>query len=189
VGQVRFAACGAAGLLALALAGSSASEFQNRTARENDLKAVFLFNFTQFVQWPADAFADVSDPFVIGILGDDPFGSTLKEVVAKETVGKHKIVVRHYQDVRDIANCQMLFISPSESLRLNHIFEHLRGRSILSVGETESFLAHGGMIRFLLVGNKLHLQINLETAKAAHLTISSQLLRQAEVLGPAPRKQ
>src|SRR4051812_12970096 len=39
------------------------------------LKAVFLFNFAQFVEWPAGAFRAANSPLIIGVLGENPFGT------------------------------------------------------------------------------------------------------------------
>jgi YfiR/HmsC-like len=161
---------------------SNAAETKTKLARETDLKAVFLFNFAEFVEWPPDAFPDETTPFVIGVLGDDPLGKSLGEIVANETVRNHKIVIRRFRNVQEITSCNILFISRSENPRLDRIFKFLNGRSILTVGETEGFSIHGGMVRFLVALNKLGLQINVEAAKAAGLTISSKLLRQAEIL-------
>jgi YfiR/HmsC-like len=170
----------------LSLRSSPATEPRNKVARENDLKAVFLFNFTQFVEWPAAAFSDPTEPFVIGVLGEDPFGKSLDDIVADETVKNRKIVIQRYHNVREITNCHILFISQSESARLGHIIESLNGKNILTVGETDGFSEAGGAIRFLVVQNKLHLRINLDSVHAAQLTISSKLLRQAEIIESKP---
>jgi hypothetical protein len=160
-----------------------AAETHGKLARESDLKAVFLFNFTQFVEWPAAAFSDPTTPFVIGVLGDDPFGKILDDIVTNETVKNRKIVIRRYRDVQEIGACHILFISHSESGRLTGIFESLNGRSILTVGEGDGFSEAGGAIRFIIVQNKLRLRINVDSVNAAKLTISSELLRQAEIIG------
>jgi hypothetical protein len=173
---------GTVGVLALTLAVRAYADPKPRQARAEDLKAVFLLNFAQFVEWPTNAFVDATAPFVIGILGENPFGKSLDEIVANETVHNHKIVVRHYQDVQEIADCQILFIASSESTRLDRIFEVLKGRSILTVGETDDFSARDGMIRFSIAQNRLHLGVNLEAAQAAQLVISSKLLRLADIV-------
>jgi uncharacterized protein DUF4154 len=172
------------GILALALApvAGTSADTRARQARAEDLKAVFLLNFAQFVEWPTNAFPDETAPFVIGILGDTPFEKNLDAIVANETVANHKIVVRYYHDLRDITACQILFIAPSESAHMDRIFESLKGRNILTVGETDDFSARAGMIRFSVVQNKLHLGINLEAVQAAQLVISSKLLRLAEIV-------
>jgi len=167
-------------LLLAATIGLGAAETKTKLTREYDLKAAFLFNFAQFVDWPAEAFPQTNTPFVIGVLGQDPFGKSLEQIVANESIRNRKIVIRRYRDVREIDLCHILYISESETARLDRIFEFLSGKSILTVGETDRFTKRNGMISFLVVQNKLRMRIHLEAAKAAKLTISSKLLRQAE---------
>jgi hypothetical protein len=169
-------------LLAMAATEVKSAESKAKLTREYDLKAAFLFNFSQFVEWPREAFSETNAPFVIGVLGDDPFGKSLDEMVANELARGHHIVVRRYRDMRQTTDCHILYISPSETARLDSIFEFLRGKAILAVGETDRFTARGGTIRFLVEDSKLRLKINVDAAKAAKLIISSKLLRQAEVL-------
>jgi hypothetical protein len=161
---------------------SGAAEAGAKPTREYDLKAVFLFNFAQFVEWPSEAFPEASTPFVICVLGDDPFGKSLDEIVANEAVRNRRIVIRRYRDVQEISICHILYIGASEAPKLNHVLAALDGKHILTVGETDLFTTHNGIIQFRLVENKLRLRINIEAARMAKLSISSQLLRQAEIV-------
>jgi hypothetical protein len=148
------------------------------------VEAVFLFNFSQFVEWPPQAFAQAGSPIVICVLGSDPFGATLDEVVRGETVQGRALTVRRFQRVEDLTECQILFISRSEQARLQPILKTLQGRSILTVSDLEEFASDGGVICFVLVDNKIRLRVNLHAAKAAGLTLSSKLLRPAQIVGP-----
>lgn len=151
---------------------------------ENQVKAVFLFNFAQFVEWPPMAFASDAAPLVIGVLGDNPFDSALEEAVRGENVNHRSLEVRHYRRVADVDTCHILFVARSEASRLDEIFAALKGRSILTVGDTDGFAQHGGMIRFVTDNSRVRLRINLTAAKAAGLVISSKLLRPAEIVSP-----
>ncbi len=151
---------------------------------EYQVKAVFLFNFAQFVEWPAGAFADAGSPLVFGVLGDDPFDTVLEEAVRSEKVNNRPLVVRRYRRPEDIEDCHILFISRSEAPHFGEIVARLHDRSILTVGDAEGFNLRGGMIRFITESNKTRLRINAEAAKAAHLTLSSKLLRPAEIVAP-----
>lgn len=155
---------------------------QPATAKEYQIKAVFLFNFTQFVEWPAKAFPEAGSPLVIGVLGEDPFGACLNEIVSGEKVNNRPLGVQRYRRVEEIGTCHVLFIAASEADRLEQILASLKGRNILTVGDVESFANRGGMIRFVTEKNKTRLKINLEAAKAANLTISSKLLKPAEIV-------
>ena len=169
---------------AVALADLRDLPAQPTSAGEYQLKAVFLFNFAQFVEWPPQAFPDRQAPLVIGVLGEDPFGAYLDETVRDEKVNNRPLAVQRYRRVEEIKSCHVLFISRSETDRLEQILAGLKGRSILTVGDAEGFAQQGGMIRFVNEKNKIRLRINLDAAKAAKLTISSKLLRPAEIVNP-----
>lgn len=169
-------------LLVLFLFALVAAPADSLPSKEYQIKAVFLFNFAQFVDWPALAFADRRAPLVIGVLGDDPFGTFLDETVRGETVNDRQLIVQRYRGVDEIQACHLLFISRSESGRLEEIVERLKDRNILTVSDLEGAALRGVMIRFVIADNKIRLRINLEAAKAADLTISSKLLRPAEIV-------
>jgi hypothetical protein len=170
-------------LVAALLGAAGAPAFaQTPTSAEYKVKAVFLFNFAQFVEWPANAFRDAQAPLVIGVLGEDPFGTYLDEAVKGEKIGTRPLVVRRFSRVGDITDCHILFISRSESAQLDKIIAGLKGRSLLTVGDTDTFIRKGGVVRFVTENNKIRLRINVEAAKASDLTISSKLLRPATIV-------
>ena len=151
------------------------------------VEAVFLFYFTQFVAWPAQAFADQRSPIVIGVLGNDPFGAALDRAVAGERVDGRPIAVRRLQGIADAVSCQILYISASEAPELPRILSALAGHSVLTVSDVDGFARQGGMIRFVLVDQHVRLRINAQAARAAGLTMSSKLLRVAAPAAPGVR--
>jgi hypothetical protein len=148
------------------------------------VEAVFLFYFSQFVGWPPSAFADARSPIVIGVLGADPFGGALDQAVAGERVNGRSVVVRRLRGVGEAAGCQILYISSSEAAQLPQILGALRGRDVLTVSDVDHFAQSGGMIRFVLIDSHVRLRINAHAAQAAGLTLSSKLLRAAEPAAP-----
>lgn len=170
-------------LLLSGLAWSAPTALTGTTAnREYQVKAVFLFNFTQFVEWPADAFAHANAPLVIGVLGEDPFGAYLDETVRGERANGRPLTVERYRRIQEIGDCQVLFISRSETNQLDQILVSLAGKPVLTVSDGEGFTRRGGMIRLATIAGKIQLRINLQAAKAAQLTISSKLLRPAQIV-------
>jgi hypothetical protein len=155
-------------------------------SREYTLKAAFLFHFTQFVDWPAKAFAETNSPFVIGVYGTDPFGKALTEVVEGERVKGRTIVVEHFKSISEALQKKphILFISSSESQNINKVVKALEDRPILTVADVDRFASRGGMIRFITENNKIRFRINNVAAQSAGLNISSKLLRLAEVVSP-----
>ena len=149
---------------------------------EHRLKAVFLFNFSRFVEWPASAFTAADAPFVIGVFGRDPFGSDLDDVARGETVDGRRLLVRRVQTVQDAAACQILFIPESEQANLDVILAALTRSSTLTVSDLDGAAQRGAMVRLVTDHDKIRLRINVESARAAGLTISSKLLRAAEIV-------
>jgi hypothetical protein len=150
---------------------------------ESQVQAVFLYNFSRFVEWPSQAFTAPSDPFVIGILGTDPFGARLDEAVRNEQINGHPLAVRRFHSVDEVGNCQILFVDRSESPHLGQILSALDHRSTLTVSQADGAAQRGVMIQFATENNRVRLRINVESARASGLTISSKLLRPAEIVG------
>jgi hypothetical protein len=152
---------------------------QETQPTEYQLKAAFLFNFAMFVEWPQRAFAERTSPFVIGVLGENPFRDDLPKTLQSKKIDDHPLVVREIRMPAEATNCHMLFISASEKKRLPEILQSVKGTSVLTVSEMERFTEEGGMINFVLQGTKVRFQINKETASAAGLRISSKLMNLA----------
>ena len=150
---------------------------------ENQVQAVFLYNFSRFVEWPAQAFAAPNDPFVIGILGSDPFGARLDEAVRNEQINGHPLTVRRFHSAAEVENCQILFIDRSEIARLGQILTALDHHNTLTVSQADGAAQRGVMIQFATENSRIRLRINVEAARASGLTISSKLLRPADIVG------
>jgi len=148
-------------------------------AGEYQVKAAFLFNFTRFLEWPPIAYSDSSGPFVIGILGKDPFGDHLENIVSGENVSGRNILIRRYDRISDVDHCHILYLHSNMISRENIL--QLKGRPVLTVSDGNNFCANGGMIRMYTENNRIRLQINVEAVKAANLAISSKLLRIAKI--------
>jgi hypothetical protein len=153
---------------------------QSPRASEYQVKAVFLYNFAQFVEWPATP--DSQKPVIIGILGEDPLGAFLDETVRGEHLGQRPFEIVRYRQLTGIDTCNILFISRSENERVAQILAALGNQPILTVSDGDDFANRGGMIQFVSDKSRIRLRINLEAAQAANVTISSKLLRVAEIV-------
>lgn len=158
---------------------------QVQVTREYQLKAVFLYNFCQFVDWPADAFKKSDDPLVIGVIGSNPFGTYLEETIRGEKIGTHPVLVHYYKDAEDVSVCHLLFIAINDSQESSTVITSLKGKSILTISDQPGFLKQQGMIRFMSQQNKIRFEINVEATKSAGLALSSKLLRLADIYVPS----
>jgi hypothetical protein len=150
-------------------------------SKEYQIKAAFLFNFTQFIEWPDKTFPDANAPFVIGVLGQDPFGNYLDEIVSGEKIKGHSLAVTRFNSIDEVKNCQILFINPGKE-DVSAVLKKLKVSNVLTVGDARDFTRQGGMIGFLTESRKIRIQINLEAAQESDLVVSSKLLRVAEIV-------
>jgi uncharacterized protein DUF4154 len=153
---------------------------------EYQVEAVFLLHFTQFVEWPAQSLGDAHTPFVIGVLGRDPFGSSLDEAVRGESVNGRPLIIKRFADATDVRPCQILFIDRSAANDADHVIGTLAHSGTLTVSNFDVPAPADVIIRFLNEDRRIRLRINVDYARTAGLTISSKLLRPAQVVGTLP---
>ncbi len=168
-------------LAVLALHGSVLAA-DTRPPSEYEVKAVFLYNFTKYVEWPPETFRASGEPLVVCVLGTDPFGSLLDDTVRGETVRDQKLVVRRLTRVEEAAGCALLFVSASEERDMGRTLKSVQGASILTVSEIDGFAERGGIINLRMEQNKVRFEINLEAAERSGLKISSQLLKLGKIV-------
>lgn len=168
-----------AGALLLVAVLSFAFSASRVEAQPNEykIKAVFLFNFLQFVEWPEDAFPYPTSPLRIGVLGNDPFGAALDAAVQDETIEGRKLTVERSPRLEDLQHCHLLFISGSETRRLDSVLAQLDRQPVITVGEADGFARRGGVIGFYSDGRKVRFEINPVAARRKGLKLSSELLR------------
>lgn len=162
-----------ANVLAMALA---------QNYKEAEVKAAFLYHFTDYVEWPASAFESNSSPFVIGVLGKSEVHSSLQSVVRGKNWHGRAFVVKRVDTAKEMRECHVLFVAGAEAKRLPQILEILDDAPVLTVGESEGFAQKGGMINLFIEQNRVRFEINPDAARRARLTISSKLLNLAKVV-------
>jgi hypothetical protein len=148
-------------------------------ASEYQVKAAFLFNFSKFLEWPVEAMGEPGEPFIIGVLGKDPFGSYLDDIIAGEKIMDHQMIVKRFDNVEEVDRCHILFVNAPG--KTSEAINALKGKSILTVSDDHEFNRIGGIIRFFTENEMIRLQINVDAAKAANLSVSSKLLRIAKI--------
>jgi hypothetical protein len=154
---------------------SIAETQETDTAVEYKIKAAFLLNFAKFINWPANSFSGDEQLFKICVLGKNPFGSALSAIESR-TIGNRNIDLRYFDNVEQVADCHLLFISDSEKNNLHNIFRVLGDHPIITVSDINGFSGSGGIIEFVTKDNKLAFIINLSRAREQGFVIHSALL-------------
>ena len=155
---------------------------------EHQIKALYLFNFTKYVEWPA---ASNATPFTIGISAAPEVRNVLLEITRGKRIQGREIVVQTITTAQDIQACQLVFIGTTDKPRIAALLQRAQAAVVLTVGDAESFLALGGMVNFMRQENKLRIEIGLDAVQRTRLVMSAKLLAVAgTVKGRAepPRK-
>jgi hypothetical protein len=157
--------------------GASAPSSQN--ALEYQVKAAYLGNFAQLVEWPATAFSHADEPFRVCVFGNDPFGQTLDRTLEGDRVAGHPIVVQRIKEEGPLTGCRILFVPAQQMAQAAKLLQAVRRRPVLTVGESPQFLERGGAINLVVEGGRVRFDVNLDGAAPAGLKIGSKLLRVA----------
>jgi uncharacterized protein DUF4154 len=163
-------------------AGAPPASAQRDQVGEYELKAAILYNLSRFVDWPPSAYADSQAATVLCVLGQDPFGDSLKTLGQKQDSNGRPITIRRLKNENGIRECHVLYISTSERKRVVQIISRLKGSNVLTVGEMSQFAAQGGIVQFTLEDKQVRFEINLDAASRMTLKISSRLLVLARIV-------
>lgn len=148
---------------------------ENPLLNESQIKAAYVFNVARYVSWPQSG----SDPFVIGVLGRGTLDSPWQGLKGK-TVHGRTLEIRKSDDLEDLLNCQIIFITASKRKNLARILLQLQDYPVLTISDVDGFSQSGGMVHLIREEDRIRFKINLAAAQRSGLKISSQLLKLAK---------
>jgi hypothetical protein len=149
--------------------------------REYEIKAAYLYNFINYIDWPENTFPGPGGTITIGVVGQNPLGTALEVLNGKQVKGR-TVVLKPILDAKDLDQCQIVFINSSEKARLPELLQKLKDSRALTVSEIDGFAQQGGIINFISEHNKVRFEINPDAARRLGLNISSELLKLAKVV-------
>jgi YfiR/HmsC-like len=164
------------------IAATSASIAEEPQASEYQVKASILINLPKYVDWPPEAFARTNSPIVIAVLGETKVTGEIQKVMAGRTVNGREIVLKRLASGEESDVCHILFVPEVEQQRSPNVLARVRESGVLTVGESDDFLEHGGTINLARRAGKIALEVNLLAAEKARIKIGSKLLGVASVV-------
>lgn len=174
------------GLLPLAICLERSVPLSAQTVEDSRVKAAYLYNFAKFVEWPPKAFRNAEDPTVICVLGDQRTSDALESGLSGKRADGKLVEARKPHSLAEIRSCHVLFIGFSDKQRIAQLLDQLQGANVLTVGQSDQFLALGGMINLALKDSRIELEIDPDASSAAGLKISSRLLVVGRLVKASP---
>ncbi len=155
---------------------------------EYEVKAVFLERFTRFIEWPeGSSVYDTTKPFVLGIIGKNPFDSKLEELYSTQKIKAKEVEILEIKDLNEIARCQLLFVAKSVKKDLPDILNLTRDKPILTISDTEGFAERGVFINLISDGKRIRYEINEAAVRDSNFTMSYRLLKNAKIVKPGSK--
>ena len=147
------------------------------------MKAVFLERFTRFVEWPPQvAINDKLQPFIIAVIGKNPFGTKLDTIYSTRKIRDKKVKIIYISNVNEIKGCHLLFVSKSEKNEFYKIISLTRDKPILTIGDAKGFAENGGLINFYTHDNLIRFEVNEKAVRESGLSMSYLLLKAARIV-------
>jgi hypothetical protein len=148
-------------------------EMQICHAQSEKFKALFMYNFTKYIEWPATV---RQGDFIIGILGNSPMTKELEIIAGKQKVGTQSILVKTFNSIDEIDNCHILYVPASKSSSLAQIIEKLSGKSVLVVTDKEGLATQGSCINYIKDGDRIKYELNKKNIEKRGMVVSSNLV-------------
>jgi hypothetical protein len=148
-------------------------------AQNEKFKALFLYNFTKYIEWPADK---QGGDFVIGVLGNSPIKKELDIIATKKKIGTQPIKVKVFNSINDIGSCHVLFIPPGKSSSLAEANKRVAGKGVLVITDKPGLGKKGSGINYVLNGGHQDFEINKSAIKNQNLSVNSSLFALGTVI-------
>jgi hypothetical protein len=142
-------------------------------AQNEKFKALFMYNFTKYIEWPA---SQRTGTFIIGVLGNSSMTAELNTIAGKQKVGTQNIVVKTFNSVNDIEDCNILYLPTSKSSLIGEVINKIAGKPMLIISDKNGLAAQGACINYVMDGDKLKYEINKGSIEKRGLSVSSALL-------------
>jgi hypothetical protein len=143
---------------------------------ESQIKAMFVYNFLKFVEWPADTTLGARDPFVVVIIGEGATADATEHYLETRAIGDRPLSVRRIRWDQSLARVRAAFVLEQDSKRLHHVLDAAAAAGVLTIGEGDGFTTSGGVIGLLVEDRKLRFDVDTSAAQLAGLRVSSKIL-------------
>jgi hypothetical protein len=169
------------------LAGAgAAARAEDAALPEQQIKAAYILNFARYASWPSPMLADARTPLVVCLMGQG--AADIARQLQSRVAGNRPLELRMLARIEDADDCHALYLGPSERPRQGALLARLRDQAVLTIGDSASFLADGGMINMILIDGTIRFEINLTAAKRSGMSLNPRVLALAErVLGGTPK--
>lgn len=168
-------------LLSLAVLGLGVDTRAQRPASEYAVKASFIFNVANFVEWPAAAFASGSAPLKVAVITAHPIPDFAAALQGKAIRG-HAVVVEQHATADHVEGSHVVFVTSDAVSQVRSLLKSTDGHPVLTMVEEEADTPGQAVVSLGIVQARLAFSVNLDAADAAGLQMNPNLLKLAKAV-------
>ncbi len=145
------------------------------TARAQDekFKALFMYNFTKYIEWPQ---AKQSGDFVIGVIGNSAIVDELNVIAQKKTVGAQAIKVKQVSSTEDLTKMHIVYVTEDKSGEASGIAGKIKGRGVVLITDKPGFAQSTSGINYIKKDGKPNFEVSSKHLAEEGVKVSSQLM-------------
>ncbi len=167
------------GLLAWSLLLPSVASAEQSSVKVDDVKLALVYKIARFVTWPAEA----SDPFILCVTGDQAFQAASAKLANRNIRDRKVLVEQANTAIGAEQDCDALYIASGTMEQADQLLERYADQPVLTLSDSDDFVVNGGMVGLTLRNNRVNIQINVANYERVGLSVNSQLLQLAELVG------
>jgi hypothetical protein len=161
------------------ISGSAAEASAQPSLREYETKALFIFNLIKLTEWPAEVFSSDTSPFVLGVIGKNPFGDAMG-IIAGKKIRDREIQVKEFESMEEARKqSHVLFINLPEKNSFAELLDQLQGSNVLTVSDLDGFVDKGGMVGIAVEKKHIIFRLNMRALAGSKVVLPSQVLKLA----------
>ncbi len=139
--------------------------------------SVFVVSIARYSSWPAS-----TGDFKITVIGKSKVYDELLKVSQTKDVNGKKIVVSQAEDISQIGDCNIVYVSDNKSGDLDDIAKKFEGKPVMIITEREGLYKKGASLSFVVIENKLRFDINKTGLEKRQIKISQSLTALANLV-------
>ncbi len=143
------------------------------TGQQSMFKALFMFNFAKYIDWPSSS---PQDEFIIGIYGNDDIVSELKKLAAARKINNKPIVIKCVKDPSEAKGAHIFYVPQSQSANINKVTTFFNQKPTLIVTDKPSMCSKGALINYITVDGKMKYEVHKQNIMAHNLNVDPKLI-------------
>lgn len=160
-----------------ALNGNMPRANYSSSSQDDKYKAMFVYNFTRSVEWPA---SEKKGDFVICVMNQDDVLKQMKAIAEGKVVGNSPISVVGVENINKIPKCHILYLpSNVKDADISDAVAKVGNAATLIVSDCPGAVKYGSCINLVTVENKIKFEINDKAIKDRNLQLNKALLNNA----------